>query len=107
MLLLMDHCVKNKVKCTTKGEFCDLIGIELAATSEIKKGNGRSFRHYQMQRAAELFNISMDWIFGFTDKMDRKQHPESIEGLLSRAMVLLKTQKEPSSNGSNKKLKKY
>jgi hypothetical protein len=67
MLELMDYCMRNKRKgIWTKTDFAEAIGIEHQNLPRVVKGV-RGFTPAQQNAAATIFNVSMDWLYGFSD----------------------------------------
>lgn len=68
MIELMEFCVAGKIKCTTQDEWCKLIGIRSAGVAQIRSGRS-SFRHEHVLKAAKIFNINVNWIYGISNEM--------------------------------------
>lgn len=72
MLILMDYCIANQVQgVTKKADWCDKVGVGFNNISNIKDGS-RGFTKEQLYAASLEFNVSMEYLFGFTDEMFRK-----------------------------------
>lgn len=93
MLNLMDYCISNKVKCTNQKEWCKLIGITANTIKQIKDG-GSSFRHIHLYNAGKVFDVSMEYLYGFSDKMKKNIDKNNVKDLLQQALVLLNTKKK-------------
>lgn len=95
MLFLIDHAISHKLKGVTSNiDFLKAVGISTMATvSQIKSGK-QSFRLEHFYRAAKIFNIPMDWFFGFTDNMKRIEKDDTIDDLLIRALAISKGKKK-------------
>ena len=95
MLILMEYCKSNCIRgVQTNQDFLKKIGDNSkgAVLKPIREGR-QSFQHEHFQAAGKLFNVSMDWFFGFTDTMKRENSDESVPELLHQAIIKLKREK--------------
>lgn len=94
MLLLMDHCISHKIKgITSEGNFLKKVGINSISTlTQIRNGK-QSFRHIHLLKAANLLDINMNWLYGFSDTMKRNVETGTVEDLLQQALAQLKNKK--------------
>lgn len=91
MLELKEHVIKHEIKgITGNPEFIKAVGISTLATLDQVKNMKQSFRHIHLLNASKLFDVSMEWFYGFTDKMKRVNKNESVEDLLQQALTKLK-----------------
>jgi len=91
MLTLMDYLIADtKSGIELKQDFFKAIkSNHQSALARIKNGE-RSFTHDQIYEASKRFNVSMEWFYGFTDKMKRNNKNDSVEELLQQALTRLK-----------------
>lgn len=89
MLEVMDYCIENNVKgITLIKEWCQLVGIEPSNINNIRNGN-RSFTTQQISACCNHFNISADFIYGFTNYMVRSNKQLNSMQLLKMAVRLV------------------
>lgn len=94
MLTLMQYVIDNKIKgIEFKQDFLRRIKINSGATLKPIREGKQSFTLQNFHEAAKLFNVSMEWFFGFTDAMKRNSNSESVEELLQQALIQLKSKK--------------
>lgn len=91
MLELMEHCIAGKIKCTTQGEWCKLLDIETAGIAQIRSGKS-SFRHDHVLKAAKLFNINANWVYGLSNEMHRNAEKLSPIQIIQDQLNILKKQ---------------
>src|SRR5438105_3384285 len=91
MLTLMDYCINNKIKgLEYKQDFLKMIKINAgSALKPIQEGR-QSFTHENFKAACDQFGVSMDWFYGYSDKMKRVNKRETVEELLQQALIKLK-----------------
>lgn len=91
MFELIDHVISNNIK-GIKGnpDFIKKVGIPTLATLDQVRNLKQSFRLQHFLKAATLFEVSMDWFFGFTNKMKRTDKAQSVEDLLQQALSQVK-----------------
>lgn len=93
MLILMDFCVANQVNSIEKrADWCEKVGLGFNNLSNIKEGI-RSFTKEQLYAASLEFNVSMEYLFGFSDEMFRKNKVKLTPlQLLKQAVVEIETE---------------
>jgi hypothetical protein len=97
MLQLMDHCIRNKVNDVgTQRDWCELVGITPTNIFNIRKGMQQVTKQ-QIYQACKVFNVSADYIYGFTDKMIRVQSNISPIDRIKEAVRELETVKKKVS----------
>lgn len=95
MLQLMDHVTTHKIKnISDNSDFIKVVGIPTLSTISQVKASQQSFRAEHLFNASKIFNVSMDWFFGFTDNMKRDNKKETVESLLQQALTKLKANKK-------------
>lgn len=91
MLLLMESKTSGD-RSISRQEFFDSIGFNQSNISQIY-AKKQSFKHEHFASAGELYNISMDWFYGFTNSKDRKEKKVTVEDLLKEALQMLKSKR--------------
>lgn len=90
MFELKDMVLSGKLKGIDSDiKFIEALGIPAMATLNQVKTGKQSFRLINFKNACDLFGISMDWFFGYTDKMNRFQVDQSPLELLNEATRLI------------------
>lgn len=78
MLQLMEYCIANKVRdIDTNKAWSEAVGISHTNIFNIRKGT-QQFTVAHIANACQFFNISADFIYGFTTEMvrvDKKRSP--------------------------------
>jgi len=90
MLQFMGLVISSKIN--TQDAFMEAIGVSSRATiSQVKKGK-QSFRHEHFKKAGELFGVSIDWFYGFTNVMMRTGVKQKPLELLKEATRLIEAE---------------
>lgn len=92
MLKLMDYCLIRDPKAT---EHSFLHSIEFTNPNNLKqvKEKKQSFRHHHFLNAAKIYNVSMDWFYGLTNRMERKKEDVNAIDLIRQGLILLENNK--------------
>lgn len=69
MMQLMDYCLSNGIEPTMKA-WCDRVGVNSTSISNIRKGT-QQFTACHIDNACREYNISPNFIFGYSDAMLR------------------------------------
>lgn len=71
MLKLMEYCVQDG---QAESQYAFLRSIGYASPNNVSKVREglQGFRPEHFQKAGELYNVSMDWLYGFTNQRARK-----------------------------------
>lgn len=71
MLKVMEYCIANKIKdLTTIVAWCNKIGFSHTNIFNIRKGT-QQFTKEHIYQVCVIFNVSSDYLFGFTNEMIR------------------------------------
>ena len=95
MLYLIDHVIKNKIKGIDSAEKI-ITALKMPQRSIFNqvRNKKQSFRHEHFYKACELFDVPMDWFYGFTDKMKKNTKDQTVEELLQLALVQIRSKKK-------------
>ncbi len=93
MLKLMDHCVHNKA-VSSDSEFLSQIGFEPKNLHQVVSGK-QGFTHKHFHAAAEIYNVDMNWFYGFSNRMRQKSKKETAMDLITDALMILKASENP------------
>jgi len=104
MLKLVDYILELNYKgYSTQRSVCEAIGVHEVSIHMIRKGTqGFTTRH--INAAANKFGVNINWIFGHSDRMFKKEGSESVIDLLKQAIAALET--PPASEIKKQKVKK-
>lgn len=106
MLQIMDYCIANKLKGTStiKG-WCEGVGVSHTNIFNIRKGM-QQFSKDHMHRVCLIYNISADYLFGFTNQMMRTQKHLSPIDRIKEAVNELEIKKQLELKTKSKVKKK-
>ena len=91
MIELMEFVCANKIKgITGKPQFIKAVGISQLATIDQVKNGKQGFRPKHFYAASKLFDVSMEWFFGFTKTMKRTSKESSLRDILQQALMMVK-----------------
>lgn len=79
MLMLMEWALQKGI-VDTETEYWEKIGFARTSISNVKQGT-QGFRNYHIHNACKLTGASADYIFGFTNVIERKRSPEPFQML--------------------------
>lgn len=91
MLVLAESVTSGKT--ISQNDFFLSIGFNPTNISQIYSKK-QSFSHEHFDAASKIYNISMDWFYGFTGAKSRKPVKVTVEKLLKEALELIKMQKK-------------
>lgn len=89
MLLLVQWSIQTGI-ASNESEFYEMIGYTRNNISSIRSGT-TSFTKEHILEACRITGASADYIFGFTNSMQRKKPARSIE-LLKEAVMAVETE---------------
>lgn len=87
MLKLMEYCVKNGIS-DNQSDWLRAIDIAPPNLNKLKTGE-RGFTPEQIRAAGVRFNASMEYIFGFSSSMFRKDENKTALDILKEAVSLV------------------
>lgn len=90
MLELMEHCIYNRIRCTSQAEWCSLVGITPPGINQIRNTGKASFRHEHVLKAAKIFNVNINWIYGLSDERILKPEKSSPIEIIQSQLKKLK-----------------
>ncbi|WJK47420.1 helix-turn-helix domain-containing protein [Danxiaibacter flavus] len=99
MLQLMKEAVGSDVAATKK-EWCELIGIRQSNLIEVESGK-RGFTIEQIVKAAEITDVSTDWILGLSKTRTGSNEASGIE-LIKEGIRLIESEKIKGKKGKTK-----
>jgi len=89
MLELMDWCIYKKLVGSEK-DFLLKIGFKHSNNKKQILDGKQSFQHEQFLKASNLYNVSMEWFYGYTNYMHRATKKPTAAELLKQALAILK-----------------
>lgn len=95
MFELMDFVIKHNIHGIKNNlKFYKAVGIPNWSTVYQVQAGKQSFRHAHFYKASKLFNVSMEWFYGFADNMYRKDDKNETENLLLQALFRLQNKRK-------------
>lgn len=104
MLDVMQYAIQTG-KAESELKFMELVGNYKTNLYKIKDGK-QNFTKEQMLEACKLTGVSADYLFGFTNKMLRKESKTSPIELLEQAIILIKSGADQATKPLTNKVKK-